>query len=188
VYDTSTPFGIIPISGTHYGYGMQSGMWCSTSGRFGAYANFSDSGLATFEVVRRELQRDRILLIRESPPRSRQRVPCHRARDVNLHWNRVGRWGAERPTTRAREPSTEGRRGKLIRAPSDPSATLGDGVFSWVIPMLQVERKAITKPSRPEPGSLTWINHATDAAGCPTTPVKRKQTARWQPEGVPPRP
>lgn len=47
VYDTSTPYGVVPISGSPLGYFIQS-MSFSTGGGFGAYANFSDSGLATF--------------------------------------------------------------------------------------------------------------------------------------------
>jgi hypothetical protein len=48
VYDTSTPYGLIPISGTHFGYGMVSGMWFSTGGSPGAYANFSNSGAGSY--------------------------------------------------------------------------------------------------------------------------------------------
>jgi hypothetical protein len=49
-YDTSTPFGIIPISGfpPPSGYFMPSGMSFSTGGQPAAYANFSTDGRATF--------------------------------------------------------------------------------------------------------------------------------------------
>ena len=47
VYDTSTPFGTLPLSVFEQGYFIQS-MSFSTGGRFGAYATFSDSGLARF--------------------------------------------------------------------------------------------------------------------------------------------
>jgi hypothetical protein len=55
VYDTSTPYGIVPITGFPYGYVMPSGMWFSTSNGVEnfAYANFSNSGAgsyATFQV------------------------------------------------------------------------------------------------------------------------------------------
>lgn len=48
-YDTSTPFGPVPISGSPLGYFIES-MSFSTGGGIGAYANFSDSGLATFRL------------------------------------------------------------------------------------------------------------------------------------------
>jgi hypothetical protein len=47
VYDTSTPFGVVPITGSPLGYFIES-MSFSTGGGFGAYANFSNSGLASF--------------------------------------------------------------------------------------------------------------------------------------------
>ena len=47
VYNTSTPYGPVPISGSPLGYFIQS-MSFSTGGGTGAYANFSGSGLATF--------------------------------------------------------------------------------------------------------------------------------------------
>jgi hypothetical protein len=47
VYDTSTPFGVVPISGSPLGYFIES-MSFSTGGGFGAFANFTDSGLASF--------------------------------------------------------------------------------------------------------------------------------------------
>jgi hypothetical protein len=50
-YDTSTPYGLIPITGTHYGYGMPDGMWFSTGGGPGAYANFDASGSAVFNLL-----------------------------------------------------------------------------------------------------------------------------------------
>jgi hypothetical protein len=40
-YDTSTPFGVIPISGTHFGYFIES-MSFSTGGGTGAYATFEN--------------------------------------------------------------------------------------------------------------------------------------------------
>jgi hypothetical protein len=48
-YDTATPFGVLPLSGFHTGYLMQ-GMSFSTGGGIGAFANFSNAGLATFEL------------------------------------------------------------------------------------------------------------------------------------------
>jgi hypothetical protein len=48
VYDTSTPFGVVPISGSPLGYAMQS-MTFSTGWGFGAVANFPNDGLAKFE-------------------------------------------------------------------------------------------------------------------------------------------
>jgi hypothetical protein len=50
-YDTSTPYGLIPISGIHFGYGMPSGMWFSTGGGPGAYANFDNSSRAVFNLL-----------------------------------------------------------------------------------------------------------------------------------------
>jgi hypothetical protein len=53
VYDTSTPYGQVPVTGLPSGYGMASGMWFSTGGGTGAYANFSNSGegsYASFEM------------------------------------------------------------------------------------------------------------------------------------------
>ena len=48
-YDTATPYGSIPISGTHFGYFMPGGMSFSTGGAIGSYANFAND-LATFST------------------------------------------------------------------------------------------------------------------------------------------
>jgi hypothetical protein len=47
-YDTATPFGLVPISGTHYGYLVES-MSFSTGGATGAYATF-DNDQAVFNL------------------------------------------------------------------------------------------------------------------------------------------
>jgi hypothetical protein len=47
-YDTSTPYGVIPIFGSPSGYFMPSGMGFSTGGQPTAYANFSTDGGASF--------------------------------------------------------------------------------------------------------------------------------------------
>jgi hypothetical protein len=49
IYDTSTPYGRVPISGMPLGYLIES-MSFSTGGGIGGYANFSDNGLATFRL------------------------------------------------------------------------------------------------------------------------------------------
>jgi hypothetical protein len=49
LYDTATPFGPVPISGSPLGYLIES-MSFSTGGGIGAYANFSTNGLATFNL------------------------------------------------------------------------------------------------------------------------------------------
>ena len=41
-YDTSTPYGLIPISGLNFGYFMPGGMSFSTGGQIAAYANFAN--------------------------------------------------------------------------------------------------------------------------------------------------
>jgi hypothetical protein len=51
-YDTTTPFGLIPISGTHFGYALDNFglMSFSTGGRTGGFANFSNAGSALFDL------------------------------------------------------------------------------------------------------------------------------------------